>query len=116
MEDRKNWIHVIEEGMTVYDSAGDSVGTVAGLQYGTRGETATVPDEGGHDSLVQEIAEVFAPDELPEEMRERLLQEGYIRVDKGILQGYGYVPESSIHNVTTDGIHLNIPGDSMLTR
>jgi hypothetical protein len=114
MEDRKNWIHVVTEGMTVYDSAGEAVGVVDELQYGTEGETATVPHE--HDSLVQEIAEVFAPDEFPAEMRERLLQEGYIRVDRGVLQGYGYVPESSIHNVTTDGIHLNIPGDRMLVR
>ena len=78
-------------------------------------ETETT-DEDRNDSLFQELAEVFAPDELPDEMRERLLQEGYVLIDRGALQGFGYVPESSIQNVTTDGIHLNIPGDNMLTR
>ena len=115
MYNERNWISLVEEGMDVYDVNGDKVGTVDSFQYGTEGVTETVPEDNTDDSIMEAVAEVFSPGELPEEVRERLLQHGYIRIDKGLLQGFGYVLNNDIRNVGNDGVHLKVDDDGILT-
>jgi hypothetical protein len=112
----RNWIHQVDEGMDVYDANGDKVGMVESFRYGTPGDTEPVADNNTDDSLLENIADALSPGDIPAEVRERLLQQGYIRIDKGILQGFGYVPNSNIQTVDSEGVHLNIPGDGIVVR
>jgi hypothetical protein len=69
------------------------------------------------DSLIDNIAEVFAPDELPEEVRERLFQQGFVRIDSaGLFAADRYVTPDQIMSVSGDALTLNVSKDELLKR
>src|SRR5436190_22708066 len=105
----RNVLLHIREGMDVYDVNDKKVGKVENLYMGEaseetleRGEgpaTARDPNKTG-DTLFEDLAEVFAPDNLPEVLRARLLREGFIRVDgAGLFAADRYVTPDQIASV-----------------
>jgi hypothetical protein len=109
----------IREGMLVLDSNGDSVGTVEEIFLGTGDDeaeaytTQTVvgPDDGG---ITPDIAETFGEGyEMPDVMRRRLLNHGYIRIDTGF-GADRFAMADQVAGVSDDGVHLNVPGDELV--
>jgi hypothetical protein len=105
------------EGMSVYDAEGGEYGTVTEVFFGGASDTAL--EEGGRalaapdsplrrsSTIVGNVTGEVAGDDLPEEMVERLLREGYIRVRRpGLLAGDQFIVPDQIASVTEDGIHL----------
>ena len=117
----------IHKGMTVYDLRGDAIGTVESVFLGEvsddaieqGGNAAVSPDIdlSGNDSLVDNIADVFAPDDLPRELAERLLNSGYVRLDtNGLLSPDRYIMPEQISSVTGDSVRLRVSVDDLTKR
>jgi hypothetical protein len=113
----------IREGMAVYDSAGNEIGTIAYLQMGDEDptnlevETATAQRPAVRDnSLVEDLAEVFAPEDgVPEEVVRRMQRQGYIRIDAGLLKPDRFALTDQISGVSSDRVTLNVSEDDLIT-
>lgn len=114
----------VEEGMRVFDRMHNEIGTVEWVQIGdddpatpeVEAATADHPRE-RESSLIDNIAELFAPDQLPEEVRERLLQQGFIRIDAdGLFAADRYVTPDQILSVEGDAVMLSVTRDELLKR
>ncbi len=116
----------IREGMVVYDRNDQYLGKVESLYMGAstpaeneRGEgAATAPDpDMRDDTLVDDIAKVFAPDDIPEVLRKRLLHDGFIRVDTaGLFAADRYALPEQIASVTGDRVRLRVSRDELIKR
>jgi hypothetical protein len=64
------------------------------------------------------LTEIFAAnDELPEELRSRLLRHGYIRIDgSGLFASDYYVISDQIASVSKDRLQLNVLRDQLIKR
>jgi hypothetical protein len=113
MHTKREWLDEVDEGMDVYDVNGDHIGEVEYLHYGTEGYSEPVDDDMPAD-IFEMFAEAFdgSPD-LPEEVVERLYQDGFIRIEKGILRNDSYVLATNIRSVDSDGVHLSISRDEI---
>lgn len=69
-------------------------------------------------TLVDDIALAFtASDDLPEEVRERLLEQGFVRIDAhGIFAADRYVTPEQIDSVSGDGLLLNVTKDELVKK
>ena len=113
----------IEEGMDVYDVNGDKIGEVSDLFLGTTSDeaeaytagSANVPDPDVYrdDSFAEDIAEALSGRDMPKELRERLLQHGYIRIDGGLLKSDQYAMSDQISSVDSDGVRLSVTSDGL---
>ena len=116
----------VEEGMKVFDRERHEIGKVEYVQFGeddpdTLGvETAAnISEREPRDSsLVDNIAEVFHPaDEIPEELREKLLLGGFVRLDAdGLFASDRYITPEQIDSVSGDGLMLNVTKDQLLKK
>ena len=106
----------ISEGMIVYDSAGELVGTIQVVYFGGASEEAiqrALHSEAGENDLSN----------LPEELGARLMSQGYIVVDGPELSGVkrylrpeqieGVFPRE-IEDVVTDVVELRVTRDELL--
>lgn len=120
-----NVLAQIQDGMTVYDFDGESIGTVNYVQMSdelpdkpgpeTEGTTAAEPYR--QRNLLDDIAEVFVDDDgLPVEVKQRLLHEGFIRIDVGILNADRYATPDQIASVSDEDVHLNVNTDELILR
>jgi hypothetical protein len=114
-------LELISEGMTVYDSHNEPVGTVSYVQFTDEDptqpgpETASAPDSDHNTTFVEEIANALtAGAKLPEEMRQRMMREGFVCIDTGILRSEKYFLPHQISRVTDKEVHLNIGGDELI--
>lgn len=111
----------IGEGMIVYDSADELVGTVQVVYFGGASEEAVqraLQSEPGENNLSP-----FAADNLPKELTAQLMSQGYILVDGSNLTGAqryirpeqieGVFPEE-IEGVVTDVVQLRITRNELL--
>lgn len=117
----------VREGMDVYDSGNHHIGSVSTVYFGADSEKnldtgtgaaeADNPDKYETDSLVKAVAQTLDPNDLPEELRERLWQQGFIRINSsGLLASDRYALPEQIASVGQDGVHLNTDYDSLLAR
>ena len=114
----------IREGMKVYDSSNNEIGEVERVMFGdddpsTPEPEATAVSSRGQrrDTLIDNIAEAFRPDDLPEEVREKLLLQGFIRIDAdGLFAADRYVTPEQIGSVTEDGVVLKVRKEELLKR
>ena len=117
----------IYEGMTVYDRAGDKIGTVEHVYFGAANEEAeergsgpvTASPPGEHESsLIEDFAKAIAPtDQVPEPLRQRLLRQGFIRIDStGLFAADRYVMPDQIADVSEDRITLRVTRDELIKR
>jgi len=116
----------IENGMDVYDSSGDHIGTVdeiylgeasaAERKSGTGPATVDRPYIAGKHTFMADLAEAFGGEEhVPDELAERLLYEGYIEIDAdGLFAADRYVLAEQIASVSDDGVHLHVKRDDLL--
>ena len=115
-------IHV---GMRVFDSGHNEIGKIDDFKFS---ENEDQPDvqPGGLDAadrgmqqggLIQDLAEAFAPDGMPEVLRERLLSEGYIRLDSnGLFAADRYILPEQIASVSGDELVLTVEKDELMKR
>ena len=95
----------VEEGMDVYDADANSLGKVDRVYFGSM--QAEGPEGYGRErSWVEEFVEIFDADELPEPLRERLLANGFIRIEGGLFGDDRYVMPDQIAAVTGGGVVL----------
>jgi heat induced stress protein YflT len=96
-------IHLVREGMQVADAAGSKIGKVVLVKMGDP-EAVTVehdPDAEPH---------------LPDELAERLLRTGFIKIDrKGLLKPDVYTAADEIDTVDRDLVRLSVPVDGLAT-
>ena len=117
-----NFLARVHEGMKVFDSAHHEIGKVDRVQMSdddpaTREtEAATAGDlRMRKRGFIDDIAEVFNPDELPEDVRNRLLQKGFVRIDaNGLFAADRYVTPDQILSVSGDELTLNVSKDELL--
>lgn len=114
-------VHV---GMKVYDSHHRHIGVVDDLKFPENaGEPDVEPadidatDKEGPKTLVGAIADAFRPDEMPDTLRDRLLREGYIRIDAdGLFAGDRYVLPSQIVSASGDEVVLDVEDKDQLIK
>lgn len=113
----------ISEGMKVYDRARDEIGHVEFVQFGDDDPSTPEPEAASlatspmrREGLVDVIADIFHPDDhLPDELRQKLLQQGFIRIDAdGIFASDRYVTPDQIASVSADGVMLSVSRDELL--
>ena len=114
MSNRDYMLNMIEEGMQAFDSQGRKVGTVEFVHFSEANgsqstSAASIPDEPSESSLIDIIRSLFGSDNLPEELQERLLMHGFIRIDSAKLFGADrYVMLDQIDTVDKDGVRLKV--------
>lgn len=115
----------IEEGMKVFDRERHEIGKVEYVQFGdddpeTPEVEAAAPNtlDRRDRTLVDDIAMAFtAGDDLPEELRQKLLEQGFVRIDaKGLFAADRYVTPEQIDSVSGDGLMLNVTKDELLKK
>ena len=122
MLNRNQILSRIEEGMKVYDNRGSEVGTVEFVHFsdanGSLGTgAASTPSGPAASDLMDILAKVFASDDLPEELRERLLMHGFIKMDSARLFGAErYIMFEQIAKVEKDGVHLKVADSEELLK
>lgn len=113
----------IHRGMRVFDSTLTEIGTIEDFKFsdedpgdpGTEIDDLDQSDLERNDSLIENIANAFRSDNLPEELRERLLTEGYVRLDgEGLFAADRYVPASQILSVSGDQLMLSVSKSELL--
>jgi hypothetical protein len=115
----------IYEGMTVYDRAGEKLGTVERVYLGEvsnevdkrGGGPVTAPSPGGGESsLIEDVATaIFPSDHVPETLRQRLLRHGFLRIDStGLLAADRYVMSDQIADVSGDRVTLRVTRDELI--
>jgi len=117
---------LIREGMDVYDAKNHKIGTVDDLYFGTLDPTSDASDviaesapsrrTTGENSLVSDLARAFAgDDEMPDVLRNRLLHDGFIRLDGSGLTGtHRYVLPEQIAGVSGDRGLLKVSRDELI--
>ena len=115
----------IHEGMKVYDRTNAEIGTVEMVKFSDEDPTTPEVETAGvnpieeerDDNLVESIARVFRSDELPEELRERLLREGFVLIDAdGLFEAGRYVLPDQIASVSGDRLVLKASKAELLKR
>jgi hypothetical protein len=111
-------------GMRVIDANNNEIGKIDDFKFSeNEEEPGVIPaeldaaDREPDDSLMDDIARAFAPDDMPEELRERLLREGYIRLDTaGLFAADRYILPEQIVGTDGDALVLNVSKDELMTR
>lgn len=124
----RNRLEQVHEGMKVYDRDGKEIGKVDMVRLS--GVSKTASDRGlgpmtttnsdtalPSDTLVADVTSLFANDHLPEELRERLLHNGFMRIEaKGLFASDRYVLPEQIAGVSGDEVHLKATRDELIKR
>ena len=112
----------ITEGMDVLDRTGDKIGEVDAVYFGDedaatpQADVATASERATRDdTIVDVVAEAFRTDELPQELRERLLVHGFVKVGTGMLRSDRYILPDQIASVTGEGVRLNVTLDELVS-
>lgn len=117
----------VRNGMDVYDRENEKIGTVDEVHFGATTETqrehgtgpvtTTPADEPGGDSLIGAIAESIFPSDVPQELEEKLMRTGYIRIDSaGLFASDRYIMPDQIATFVDDKVYLNVTRDELIKR
>jgi hypothetical protein len=107
----------VQEGMKVYDAAGDEVGRVQAVQMGDPAAVTVRADDRPRD-LVDSIVEAVGVDEaepdVPEPLRSRLRRSGYLKIDgPDLLDTDRYVSSENVREVSGDKVQLSVRKDQL---
>lgn len=114
----------LHKGMKVYDSTNDEIGVVEDFKFSD--EDPTTPgveqndvnpmDIDRDDDLVTIMARAFAgEDDLSDELKEKLLREGFVRIDaEGLFAGDRYITPDQIETVDGDRLLLRVPKSALM--
>lgn len=119
----------IHEGMDIYDVNDNHIGSVDFVHFGAASETqqqlgvgpaAPAPADNPQvreDSIIDNIAEAFQPNEVPQELREKLLVSGYIRMDAaGIFATDRFIVPEQIVRVADEKVYLSVNRDKLVKK
>ncbi|MGN6488506.1 MAG: hypothetical protein ACTHLT_11895 [Devosia sp.] len=114
-------LRFVEQGMRVFDREHHEIGKVEWVQFGdddpeTPEVEASGPSAGREDdTLVDVLARAFSDDNVPEEVRDRLAPQGFVRIDAdGLFAADRFVMPEQIDSVSSDGLMLNVSKDELL--
>jgi hypothetical protein len=114
-------LRLVEKGMRVFDREHHEIGKVEWVQFGDDDpetpevEAAGPSDLPRDDTLIDVVARAFTDDDVPEEVRNRLVQQGFVRIDAdGLFAADRYVMPEQIDSVSGDGMTLNVTKDELL--
>ena len=121
MTRHETMLHAIREGMKVLDAEGGEVGTVETLHFPEGGAdrtgAASLPGRTERPGLLESVAEAFRADKLPEELRQRLLMHGFLRIDSAALFAADrYVMLEDVASVKGDAVHLKLGREALRGR
>ncbi len=119
-----NTLKQVRQGMKVYDRDDKEIGTVDYVQMsdetaqaretGTGPATIEQPVAPGSE-LLRAVARVFDEDNLPDELRRRLLHNGFIRINAaGLLAHDRYVMPDQIAGISGDRVKLKVSRDQLI--
>lgn len=111
-----NPLESIHESMDVVDKGGKKIGSVAWIKMtdevpGNHVAEEVTADRTGteYKPLPDVIVDAFRTDNVPEELREKMLREGFIRIDAdGLFAADRYVVPEQIDRVADDKVYLNV--------
>ena len=114
----------VHKGMKVFDNARHEIGKVEDFRFSENEDNPDVTpedidasDRDVDHSLVDDLAAAFVPEGIPEALRDRLLSEGYIRLDtKGLFASDRYILPEQIASSAGDELTLNVSKDELLKR
>jgi len=115
----------IRTGMTVYDSRHHAIGKIDDFKFSENELDPEVQPadidgtdrRGARETILASIAEAFGKEELPEALRDRLLTEGYIRLDtKGMLARDRFILPDQIASAGGNEVTLNVSKDDLIKR
>jgi hypothetical protein len=116
-----NLMRDIHKGMKVFDRDDHEIGTVEWVKFGDddpstpQVEAVTSSEPQRRDSIIDNIAEAFSPDEIPEALRARLMQQGFVRVDSnGLFAHDRYVLPEQIMGISSDRVTLKVGKDELI--
>ena len=114
-------LRFVEQGMRVFDREHHEIGKVEWVQFGdddpeTPEVEASGPSRGrADDTVLDVIAKAFTNDNVPEELKDRLVHQGFVRIDAdGLFQADRYVMPEQIDSVSGDEVTLNVTKDQLI--
>lgn len=121
---QNNVLRGIHEGMKVFDASHNEIGRVDWVQFGNDNPSTedaeartTAGMEKRDDSLIDNIVDAFRVDDLPEVVRQRLLMQGFIRIDaEELFAADRYVLPEQIGSVSGDELMLTVDKDELMKR
>lgn len=121
--EQQNVLASVFKDMDVYSSDGKKVGKVDFVYMGAvhgHGEGAATTDvvQDRQPGFLGDLAEVFAPsDNVPDELKNRLYYNGFVRVDSDrLFNADRYVMPDQIDAVSGDRVILNTTYDQLIPR
>ena len=114
----------VHKGMKVLDRMQNEIGKIDDFRFSENEDEPEVqpagldPIDTRHDpSLIEDLAKAFDADEMPEVLRDRLLSEGYVRIDtKGLFAADRYILPEQIASSADDQLILNVSKDELIKR
>lgn len=119
----------VREGMGIYDVRDNHIGRVDFVHFGAASETqqelGTGPATNSpaddpqmrRDTIIDNIAEAFHPNEVPEQLENKLLMSGYIRMDAdGIFAADRFIAPDQIASVSENKVFLTVNRDQLVKR
>lgn len=108
----------VREGMDVVDADGEKVGEVALVRLGDPDAVTLAGQEGPDEDrgILNDVASVFGGGDepkVPEAIRARLIHEGFIKIDGGLLGDDQYALADQIATVAGDTVRLNVDKDDL---
>ena len=123
---QKQLLNQIHDGMRVLDRDGHDIGMVDRVHLGDatdqayeRGKgpaTTSSNPQSDTSPILRDFAHVFEPDNLPDELRERLWNRGFVRINaSGILAADRYLLPHQIDRIEKDQVLLNVLRKDLIT-
>ena len=117
----------VREGMGIYDLRDHHIGHVDFVHFGAASETqqelGTGPTtvmpadspEMRRDTIIDNIAEAFRPNDVPDQLQNKLLMSGYVRMDAdGLFAADRFILPDQIARVTDGKVFLSVDRDQLI--
>lgn len=121
-----NVLEHINEGMKVFDATNHEIGKVEWVKLSDEdpdtpetevADVSAIERADENHSLIADLARAFRDDEMPDVLRDRLLREGFIRMDAdGLFAADRYVLPDQIAAVSENGVMLKVSKDELIKR
>lgn len=124
--DQRTILEQTHDGMNVYDADGERLGHIEHVFLGT--DVDTLQDYPADATAVTTISiwgkildhvldALFGEDDLPESLRNRLINDGFIQVEgEGLFDSDRYILREQIADIYGNDVHLNVTKDELINR
>lgn len=127
MTQEHSMLNDVYEGMAVYDAQRNQIGNVEFVHFGAAsatqrahgaGPVTVSPADTGYDRpLVDMVASIFSPGEVPDQLAQKLYRTGFVRIDSaGLFAADRYITPDQIARVDKDGVYLTVTRDELIKR